>query len=85
MNATQLALNPASEAATFGRMGLQPLHAFRSLRKLIADKEDTVQVFEIIKALSGKSIYNGYQKMLSLARRCAPGLSAPRDGREDFR
>ncbi len=66
MNTAQLALNPASEAATFGRLPLQPLHAFRSLRKLIANKEDTVQVFEIIKALSGKSIYNGYQKMLSL-------------------
>jgi len=58
---------PASGAATFGRLPLQPLHAFRSLRKLIADKEDTRQVFEIIKALSGRSIFNGYQRMLSLA------------------
>jgi ubiquinone biosynthesis protein COQ4 len=57
---------PASEAATFGRLPLQPLHAFRALRKLIADKEDTVQVFEIIKALSGASIFNGYQRMLTI-------------------
>jgi ubiquinone biosynthesis protein COQ4 len=56
----------ASEAATFGRLPLQPLHAFRSLRKLIANKEETVHVFEIIKALSGKSIFNGYQRMLTI-------------------
>jgi ubiquinone biosynthesis protein COQ4 len=36
------------------------------LRKLIANKEETVHVFEIIKALSGKSIFNGYQRMLTL-------------------
>ncbi|HVT25969.1 MAG TPA: Coq4 family protein [Rhizomicrobium sp.] len=57
---------PASEAATFGRLPLQPLHALRALRKLIANKEETVHVFEIIKALSGKSIFNGYQRMLTI-------------------
>lgn len=57
---------PASEAATFGRLPLQPIHALRALRKLIANKEETVHVFEIIKALSGKSIFNGYQRMLTI-------------------
>jgi ubiquinone biosynthesis protein COQ4 len=57
---------PASEAATFGRLPLQPLHALRALRKLIANKEETVHVFEIIKALSGASIFNGYQRMLTI-------------------
>lgn len=65
MSTTQLALNPACETATIGRFPLQPLRAFRALRRLIADKEDTAQVFEIIQSLSGRSIFNGYQRMLT--------------------
>ena len=34
---------------------LQPLRAFKAVRRLIADKEDTAQVFEIMRALSGRS------------------------------
>ena len=43
---------------------LEPLTAFRAFRKLIRDKEDTAQVFEIMRALSGRSIVRGYNRML---------------------
>jgi len=43
---------------------LEPLTAFRAFRKLIRDKEDTAQVFEIMRALSGRSIARGYNRML---------------------
>lgn len=43
---------------------LQPLTAIRAFRKLVADKEDTRQVFEIMRALSGRSIGRGYNRML---------------------
>lgn len=44
---------------------LQPLRALRAVRRLIADKEDTVQVFEIMRALSGRAIPQGYRRLLS--------------------
>lgn len=43
---------------------LQPLRAFRAVRRLIADKEDTAQVFEVMRALSGRAIPNGYARLL---------------------
>lgn len=39
-------------------------HAWRSLQKLLADKEDTRQVFEIMRALNGKSTAHGYIRLL---------------------
>jgi ubiquinone biosynthesis protein COQ4 len=39
-------------------------HALKSLRKLLADKEDTRQVFEIMRALNGRSTAKGYLKLL---------------------
>lgn len=47
---------------------LQPLRAARALRKLIADKEDTSQVFEIMRALSGNSVVKGYRRLISTAQ-----------------
>lgn len=44
---------------------LRPLAALTAFRRLIRDKEDTVQVFRIMQALSGRSISRGYQRMLS--------------------
>jgi ubiquinone biosynthesis protein COQ4 len=35
------------------------------VRRLIADKEDTAQVFEIMRALSGNAIPKGYRRLLS--------------------
>ena len=42
--------------------------AFKALRRLLADKEDTVQVFEIMRALNGGSSAWGYQKLLETPR-----------------
>jgi ubiquinone biosynthesis protein COQ4 len=42
---------------------LRPLVAMRAFRRLVADKEDTAQVFEIINALTGRSIPDGYIKL----------------------
>lgn len=47
---------------------LQPVRAFRAFAKLVEDKEDTAQVFEIIEALSGRSLINGYNRMLRTER-----------------
>jgi ubiquinone biosynthesis protein COQ4 len=41
------------------------VHAWRSLQKLLADKEDTLQVFEIMRALNGASTAKGYQRLLT--------------------
>lgn len=38
--------------------------ALKALRILLRDKEDTAQVFEIMRALSGRSIPNGYARLL---------------------
>jgi ubiquinone biosynthesis protein COQ4 len=43
---------------------LEPLAAWRAFSKLIRDKEDTAQVFEIMRALSGRSQARGYSRML---------------------
>jgi ubiquinone biosynthesis protein COQ4 len=40
-------------------------HALRSLQKLLSDKEDTRQVFEIMRALNGQSTAKGYMRLLS--------------------
>jgi len=53
--------------ADFDRMEpqrLRPLTALKAFRRLIADKEDTRQVFEIMRALSGRSLARGYDRML---------------------
>ena len=39
-------------------------HALRSLRKLLADKEDTAQVFEIMRALNGDANARNYARLL---------------------
>jgi len=40
------------------------MHALRSLRRLLNDKEDTGQVFEIMRALNGGSTAKGYLRLL---------------------
>jgi len=44
---------------------VQPIKAFQALLRLLKNKEDTAQVFEIMRALSGKSVPNGYARLLS--------------------
>ena len=40
-------------------------HALKSLRRLLNDKEDTGQVFEIMRALNGNSTAKGYHRLLA--------------------
>jgi ubiquinone biosynthesis protein COQ4 len=42
---------------------LQPLTALRAFRRLIRDKEDTAQVFEIMRALTGRSTPRGFARL----------------------
>ena len=56
------------------KMRLQPIKALKAFNRLIRDKEDTAQVFEIMRALTGQSISRGYQKM----------LRTPEGGRQAF-
>lgn len=46
------------------KLRMQPLRALKAFNRLIRDKEDTTQVFEIMKALTGKSVPRGYRRML---------------------
>jgi ubiquinone biosynthesis protein COQ4 len=56
---------PASEAVTQRRtFRRQPMRAWKALRRLLADKEDTAAVFELMRALSGNSVPNGYRRLL---------------------
>jgi ubiquinone biosynthesis protein COQ4 len=40
-------------------------HALRSVRRLLQDKDDTAQVFEIMRALNGASTARGYHRLLT--------------------
>lgn len=40
-------------------------HAFKAMRKLLNDKDDTGQVFEIMRALNGTSTADGYRRLLT--------------------
>jgi ubiquinone biosynthesis protein COQ4 len=42
--------------------------ALRALQRLLADKDDTVQVFQIMGALNGDSSVKGYQRLLRTAK-----------------
>jgi ubiquinone biosynthesis protein COQ4 len=53
------------ELDRFKPQRLEPLKAWRAFRRLVRDKEDTAQVFEIMRALSGRSIRRGYDRMLA--------------------
>jgi len=44
---------------------LQPLTALRAMRTLLADPDDTAQVFAIIRALTGSSFERLYQRVLA--------------------
>lgn len=58
----------ALEADNLGPRRLEPVRALRAFGRLVQDKEDTRQVFEIIEALSGNSLQKGYYRMLRSAK-----------------
>lgn len=43
---------------------MQPARAWRAFRRLVRDKDDTQQVFEIMSALAGRSTDWGYRRLL---------------------
>ncbi len=47
-----------------GQYKVRPLEALRAFRRIVANKEDTAQVFELIRALTGRSIPDGYQRLM---------------------
>ena len=47
------------------RRPLQPLVALRAMRTLLADPDDTAQVFHIVRALTGSSFERLYQRVLA--------------------
>lgn len=51
-------------SSRFQPQKLEPITALRAFRRLVRNKEDTAQVFEIMRALSGGSIARGYNRML---------------------
>lgn len=67
MTSDQLSLRSASHPDRIGNHSLRFGLAFRALRRLRTDKEDTAQVFEIIRALSGRTTDRGYRRMLKSA------------------
>ncbi len=57
----------ASEARFRASWRRRPDVAMAAIRRLIADKEDTQAVFEIMRALSGRSIPHGYRRLVDTA------------------
>jgi ubiquinone biosynthesis protein COQ4 len=55
----------AAPAPIPGTGRIDVLHALKALRRLLADKEDTRQVFEIMRALNGGSTARGYHRLLA--------------------
>ncbi|MGB3624916.1 MAG: Coq4 family protein [Henriciella sp.] len=53
-------VDPARERPKF-----KPLKAWKHMQKLIADKEDTEQVFQIIEALNGDQIRQDFERFLA--------------------
>jgi ubiquinone biosynthesis protein COQ4 len=47
-----------------GSNKMDVLHALKALRRLLADKEDTLAVFEIMRSLNGASTAKGYHRLL---------------------
>ena len=44
------------------RLPIRPGEAIAAMRRLTRDKEDTAQVFRIVKALSGNSYYRNFRR-----------------------
>jgi ubiquinone biosynthesis protein COQ4 len=56
----------ASERYARG-LPLQPIKAVQAFRRLTRNKEDTSQVFEIMRALAGQASFKGYSRLISTA------------------
>jgi len=56
---------PSSHKAMYGSRPVRPLLALKSFRRVVANKDDTKEVFEVIRALSGRSIPKAYVRLVS--------------------
>ena len=65
MTATQRSAQAPLADAPMERPRRQWSAALRALRRLLSDKEDTGQVFEIMRALNGDSTMKGYRRLLT--------------------
>jgi ubiquinone biosynthesis protein COQ4 len=69
MTLTDTLATPAAQEPPLGlRRGRQWGAALKALRRLFADKEDTGQVFEIMRALNGDSTVRNYERLLQTAQ-----------------
>src|SRR6516225_6566672 len=64
MDAALHTLKAANHPENIGKYPIRPLEAWRAFRLLVADKEDTVQVFKIVRALAGRALLDGYLRFL---------------------
>lgn len=71
MNPTAPYIDPARPTARF-----RPFKAWMHMQKLIADKEDTKQVFHIIEALNGDSIIHDFNRFMASEK--GPAILAER-------
>ncbi|MBX3480819.1 MAG: ubiquinone biosynthesis protein [Caulobacter sp.] len=55
---------PTVEVRKGESMRLQPVRAFKAISRLMKDKEDTHAVFDLMRALSGKTIPKGYARLI---------------------
>lgn len=67
MTAQAALLKPAVAPEKIGTQPIKLLKALKAFRQLAQNKEDTEQVFEIIRALSGDSILRNFNRMLTSA------------------
>ena len=56
---------PAMSQTRIKPQKVEVIRAFKAFRRLVADKEDTKQVFEIMQALNGKSTGRAYRRLIS--------------------
>jgi len=57
-------LKVAQNPQNIGQYPIRPLEALRAFRLLVENKEDTVQVFKIVRALAGRALLDGYLRFL---------------------
>jgi ubiquinone biosynthesis protein COQ4 len=58
-------LPPMGQPTRLPRQRVQPIRAVRAFARLVKDKEDTQQVFEIMQAMNGNSTLRGFRKLTS--------------------
>ncbi|MFZ4690154.1 MAG: Coq4 family protein [Polymorphobacter sp.] len=63
----QTAIRPAPEPTRLPVPKTEWRAAYRALQRLLRDKDDTGEVFEIMRALNGDSTRKGYQRLLATA------------------